>query len=144
VAASAQTGGEAAYMVRVYAFYIPENDLISIKDDTSKWAPSSYEDADAGIIRHIDTGDVRSFGLMGKQSEDTYVHLTVSSSPVVLVAVDPVNKFYAYRAFDYLPPLRDPVRMVLQFRLYETAAEFENSNWTVVNSVLKDQESNES
>ncbi len=124
-------GGEAAYMVRVYTYYVSESD----KDG---WAPQSYADADAGIVRNLDTGEVRGHDLMGEQGDDTYIHITLSSSPVLLVAVDPIDRFYAWRVFEYEVPQIDPVTMVLRFQLWETRVQFTDSHWTMVNANLQE------
>jgi hypothetical protein len=118
-------------MVRVYAFYISEKDK-----DGNKWAPASFADADAGIIRHVDTGQERSWGLMGVQGEeDDHIRLTLTNSPVVLVAVYNVNddRFYAYRTFEYKPPLREQVRMIFRFQLWRTETTYTEIPWTFVN-----------
>jgi hypothetical protein len=140
---STRPGGEAGYLVRVYAFYIPEGDM-DINNDTSKWAPASYAEAAAGVIRHTETGAERVYGLMGEQGDDTYIHLTVSNSPVVLVAVDQINKFYAYRAFEYKPPLRQSITMTLQFQIWRPNTtypdvKFTDSYWTVVNGKAEEE-----
>lgn len=120
VRASVQTaqgstpGVTPAYMARVYAFYISPEEM-----KARTWAPESYADAEAGIVRHIDTGEIRSTSLVGGQGEDGWVHLVVSSSPVLLVAVDPVNRFYGYRTIEYMVPLPRLV-IPVHFQLWRT------------------------
>ncbi len=69
-----------------------------------------------------------------QSGEDGYVHLVLTSSPVVLVAVDPVNRFYAWRTFRYempMPRMEIPVR----FLLWRPTAEqpwYDDSEWRVV------------
>ncbi len=112
------------YLVRVYAFYISKEDAFA-----KSWAPANYADADAGIIRHATTGEVRSQSLVEGQGEDDFVHLTITSSPLVLVAVDPVNHFYAYRIIEYqipMPKLYIPVR----FQLWKTEP-YTDSEWRI-------------
>lgn len=125
-----------AYMARVYAFYITERDEVD-----ECWAPASYADAEAGIVRHLTTGEVRTFGLVAEQREkdasgedaekDGFAHLVLSRSPVVLVAVDPVNKFYAYRTFAFQLPLRAPLYVPVTFRVYNSAAAYEENKWKI-------------
>jgi len=125
-----------AYMARVYAFYISERDEVD-----ECWAPASYADAEAGVIRHESTGEMRTFGLVAEQREkdttgedpekDGYAHLVLSRSPLVLVAVDPVNKFYAWRTFAFALPLRAPLYVPVSFKVYNSASYVENK-WTVV------------
>lgn len=122
-----------AYMARVYAWYVSETDA-DANEGEGNWAPASYADADAGVVRHLVTGEVRSFGLMGEQGEDGYVRMTLTRSPVVLVAVDPVNRFYAWRVFEYPLPFREPYNLPVTFRVYNAAAEYEENEWTIVRS----------
>ncbi len=130
---SSPAAGDAAYEVTVFAFYVSEKDM-------ERWAPQSYADAQAGQIRNLDTGEVRTFSLMGGQGDDTYVHLTLSRSPVVLVAVDRFDNFYAYRTFEYLVPQVNPVTMTLRFVLWKPEAQFTDSYWKVVNVAKQEEE----
>lgn len=53
------------YMARVYAFYIEGRDF---RDPIVKeWAPGSWADADAGLVRNSRTGKVRAHNLMAEQ-----------------------------------------------------------------------------
>lgn len=133
--------GDAAHMVRVYTYYISEDDMLN-----KTWAPASYADADAGIVRHADTGEVLSHGLIGEQDkEDTYVHLTLSRSPVLLVAVvaNSSYRFYAWRTLDYQVPLTGPVTIPVRFHLWEKNAQITDTYWTVVNADLQEQQAEE-
>lgn len=134
---SSPADGQAAYMVRIYATYVPEA-------GKERWAPESYADADAGIIRNMDSGAARSHGLMAEQAEGSEtVDMTLSNSPVILVAVDPINRLYAYRYFEYKPPLRQEVLMTLRFLLWKPEARYVDSYWTVVNENMEEAESPE-
>lgn len=115
-----------AYMARAYVYYIEQND---IRD--SNWRPESYADADAGLVRHRTTGEVRSHGLTGTQSpEDSYIHIVVSKSPVLLVAVDPINRFYAYRTFEYQVPL-ERILIPVSFKIWQKESRKEEG-WTII------------
>jgi hypothetical protein len=119
-----------AYMVRVYATYISDADVL----DEGVWRPESWADAEAGLVRHRTTGEVRSHGLMGVQDEeDTYVHLILTSSPVVLVAVDQMNKFYAYRVFRYEIPL-ETIRVPVTFKTWQWERPYKENEWTFVSA----------
>jgi len=120
-----------AYMARVYAWYVSEGDA-EANDGEGNWAPASYADADAGVVRHRETGEERSFGLVGEQGEDGYVRMTLTRSPVVLVAVDPVNGFYAWRVFEFPLPFREPYYLPVTFRVYNASKPYEENDWTVV------------
>lgn len=120
-----------AYLARVYAWYVSEGDA-EADEGYGNWAPGSYADAEAGVVRHRTTGEVRSFGLMGEQGEDGYVRMTLTQSPVVLVAVDPVNRFYAWRVFEFPLPFREPYYLPVTFRVYNASAEYEENDWTIV------------
>ncbi len=90
-----------AYMVRVYAFYnVGKN-----PSEAERWRPRSFAQAEAGIIHHRTSDQRHSYSLVGEQGDDKLVHLTMTSSPVVLVAVDPLNRFYAYGVFEYGIPM---------------------------------------
>ncbi len=128
------TSGSAAdtpaYLARVYAYYnigrVPQN-----QNDPPEWLPGSYADADAGIIRNTATGEVRFHSLAGTQAEDNYVHLILTKSPVLLVAVDPVNRFYAWRTFEYEVPL-ERVLVPVVFRIYQWQQPYEDNKWRVI------------
>lgn len=115
-----------AYLARVYAFYVTEVEARNLT-----WIPASYEDAEAGLITHRGTGEVRTHGLAGGQGDDTYVRLTLTRSPAMLVAVDPVNRMYAYRAFKYEIPLHEPLYVPVTFKVYQSAAPYKENEWTV-------------
>lgn len=117
-------GVTPAYMARIYAFYITPEEM---RLDT--WAPESYADADAGIVRHLDTGERRAWDLVASQqdSADGWIHLVVTSSPVLLVAVDPVNRIWGWRTIEYFVPL-PRLTIPVHFRAYETAP-YTDSEW---------------
>lgn len=121
-----------AYMITAYSYYIPE-------DDIENWAPQSYAEAEAGIIRNIVTGEARSHDFAREQDEDTFIRFTLSSSPVLLLAVDPVNRFYAWREFEYPVPMAS-MTIVLRFQLYRTEARFVDLKWNIVNANLDENE----
>jgi hypothetical protein len=114
-----------ADMARAYVFYIDEKDYL-----TPAWRPQSYSDAEAGIIRHNSTGEILPFNLTGAQEADNYIHITLTKSPMVLVAVDPVNKIYAWRTFQYEISLERLYVPVL-FRIYQKE-QFREGDWTFV------------
>ncbi len=120
-----------AYMSRVYAWYVDEKDAYDMN-----WYPASYADAEAGLVRHRVTGEVRSHGLMGVQKsdyqsvEESYVHLILTKSPVVLVAVDPINRIYAYRTFRFKIPL-ERIFVPVTFKTYQPGPYKEN-DWTII------------
>lgn len=127
-----------AYMARVYAWYIDDKDI-------ANWRPGSYADAEAGLVRHRTTGEVRSHGLMAVQRtdfqsvEDSYVHLIISRSPVLLVAVDPVNRFYGYRKFEYKVPW-DRALVPVTFKTWQLS--YDEYGWKMI-SELSEQPSEE-
>lgn len=143
---SSPAGGEAAYQMRVYAWYIGEGEKV----DT--WKAESWEDADAGIITNIKTGEKRSFEFMQEQpeielgegevldDEQTYLHFYLTRSPIFLVAVDPLNKFYAYRMLETPKPM--PVqRVTLMLQLWRKEVSYKFLEWTIVNATKeKEQE----
>ena len=115
-----------AIMARAYVWYVSEKEAY---DQT--WIPESYSDAEAGIVRHRTSGEERSYDLWGAQSEeDTYVHITITSSPMMLVALDPVNKMYAYRSFKYQAPIEQVV-VPVTFKPYQQTPYKEN-DWIVI------------
>ncbi len=109
---SSSADGVPAYDVRIYAFYnVGEN-----QTEVERWRPASYADAEAGVIRRVDDpGNERLYNLMAGQGEDTYAHLVLSSSPVMLVAVDPVHRIYGWRFFQYMVPM-PKMDIVVYFR----------------------------
>jgi hypothetical protein len=117
-----------AYMARVYVWYITEKEYLD-----NPWRPASWADAQAGVVRHRETGEMRSFGLTGVQSdEDGFIRVTLTRSPVLLVAVDPVNSFYAWRTFEFNIPL-ESVLVPVTFRTYYdvTQIPYRQEEWTV-------------
>jgi hypothetical protein len=123
-----------AYRARVYACYIDETDARGVN-----WRPESYADAEGGLIRHRSTHEVRSHGLVGFQSEDDNIYITLTSSPVVLVAVDPVNRFYAYRVFRYEMPL-DRIYVPVVFKVWQWEQPYREGEWTVVSAQSEEEE----
>jgi hypothetical protein len=125
-------------MARVYVWYIDETDA---RDGI--WRPGSWADAEAGIVRHRNTGEVRSHALVGYQSdEDNCVHLVLTKSPVLLVAVDPINRFYAWRVFRYKIPL-ESIRVPVTFRVWRWEQPYVESDWTVVSAQSEEENSEE-
>jgi hypothetical protein len=124
-----------AFGVRLYAWYIDEKDV----RDTDR-RPFSYADADSGIARHRVTGEVRSHDLAARQSEeDGLIRLPVTSSPVLLVAVDPVHRLYAFRTFKYQIPLEE-IRIPVSFKIWrggQSPYEYRENEW-VIRSELYD------
>lgn len=123
---------QPAYMVRVYAFY---NVGKLRKDAERDWRPASYAEAESGIISHTRTGEIRSYSLMGEQNdEDSFVYMTLTSSPVMLVAVDPLSRFYAYGVFEYGIPM-PTFYLAVHFKKWETEAPYKDGQyWTVVSA----------
>ncbi len=129
VARDSDEAASAAYMARVYVYY----NVGRFEKDLLEWSPESYADADAGIIRNKRTGEVRSHSLVGTQSDevpDYPVHLRLSSSPVVLVAVDPINRFYAWRSFEFELPI-ERIIIPVKFQLWRTNEQYKDSEWSV-------------
>lgn len=120
--------GSPAYMVRVYAFY----NIGKTRSLAEKWRPRSFAEAEAGIINRRGSDEVRSYSLVGEQGEDTFVHLTMTSSPVMLVAVDPLNRFYAYGVFEYEIPL-PRLEIVLPINGWLDKEPYKEAYWTVIN-----------
>ncbi len=120
-----------AYMARVYVWYIDKKEHLD-----HNWRPESYADAEMGVVRHRGTGEVWPFGLTGTQAEDGYVRIPLTSSPVLLVAIDPVNRLYAWRTFDFRIPL-ERVYVPVTFRTYYRPEQFpyRDGDWTVLREV---------
>jgi hypothetical protein len=93
----------------------------------------SYADAEAGLIRHRNSGEVRSHSITGVQSneEPFHISLMVSSSPMLLVVVDPIDKFYAYRVFRYKMPL-ERILVPVTFQVWRWQAPYREGDWTIV------------
>lgn len=125
--------GNPAYEVRVYAFY----DIGKSKTDAEVWAPGSYEAADAGLLRNRTTGEVRSHNLMAVQSEEDYnARLVLTSTPVILVAVDPVHEFYAYGFYEFgipMPAMYIPVH----FQIWKGNNPYKDGLWTIVSAAYE-------
>jgi hypothetical protein len=130
--------GEAAYQMRVYAWYISKNERLN-----NEWQAASWEDADAGIITNVRTGERRSFEFLASQpeitlaegeellDEETYIHLTLTRSPVFLVAVDPINRFYAYRSLEMPKPM-PWMRLTLMIRTWKEREKW--LDWTITSA----------
>lgn len=124
------TGG-TAFMVKMYAWYIPNGDI-------HNWRPNSYAEAQAGIVTHATSGNKRSHNLVAGQGADNYVHIKITKSPVLLVAVDEFDEMYAWRTFEYEIPA-PKVYIPVHFFTYRPTAEnpsYDDGNgknkWTVV------------
>ena len=133
-----------AEQVRIYAFY----NLGKYKGDVEKWRPASYADASEGVVsRNSNPDDFRIYNLMAEQSDegdDTYVRLVLSSSPVMLVAVDPVNRFYGWRVFEYMIPMPQ-VYMPVRFQIWKPTTDlpvYEDLLWKMTGEKFDRQQSN--
>ncbi|MDR2912696.1 MAG: hypothetical protein LBV38_05295 [Alistipes sp.] len=113
-----------AYMTRLYGWYIDEKDIMN-------WRPDTFADADAGIIRHRVTHEVRSHGITASQlGEDIFISMIITRSPVLLVAVDPVSGMYAWRTFKYQIPLQT-TRVPVSFKTYLDTYPYKENEWTI-------------
>lgn len=121
-----------SYRARVYAFYNVGKDRTQVEKE---WAPASYADAEAGIIRHKGSGEIRSYSLMGEQGDDTYVRLIMTSSPVVLVALDPVHRLYACGAFEYMPPM-NRMQFPVHFQVWKQMEEYYKEGYWTIRSAM--------
>jgi hypothetical protein len=138
IAEGSADAGEAAYQVRLYAWYISREERLN-----NEWEAASWEDADAGIITNIRTGERRSFEFLAEQpqielaegeelkDEDTYIHLTLTRTEVFLVAVDPINRFWAYRPLEMPKPM-PWMRLTLMIRLWKEREKW--LDWTVTSA----------
>ena len=118
-----------AYQVRVYVFYMGE---FEIDFKTNPWKPESWADADMGIVRNRNTGEVRVSSYVVEQGEDNFIHAIVTSSPVMFVVVDEYDKMYAWGTFKYEIPMAQ-VWMPVQFQVWKKslAEPFRDGNWMV-------------
>jgi hypothetical protein len=122
-----------AYQVRIYAFYIGQGIKLSDIEEAKNWRPASYTDAEAGILTNIRTREVRTTGFFREQDDDGNIRMTFSSSPVVLVAVDAMNRYYAWRVFNFEIPF-NYAEFPVRFQLYKSTLEtpeYIDLQWTV-------------
>jgi hypothetical protein len=122
-----------SFMARAYAFY----NVGKTRALAEMWSPGSYSNAEAGLIGHAGTGELRSYSLMAEQGDDTYARLMITSSPVVLVVVDPLNRYYAYGVFEYGIPMQR-MDITVHFQLWKKDAHKEGW-WTVVSAAYEEQ-----
>ncbi|MDR2890876.1 MAG: hypothetical protein LBV18_04650 [Alistipes sp.] len=126
---------QPAYMARVYAFYGLGKDVEAIQDE---WYAASYPDAEAGIITNRDTDEERSFSIVGEQNtgegEDGFVHLTVTSSPVLLVAVDPLYGQYAWGVFEYGIPM-PRLEFYVSFQPWKSVVPYKEGLWNYASEI---------
>ncbi|MDR0906994.1 MAG: hypothetical protein LBM63_00055 [Rikenellaceae bacterium] len=138
IAEGSAAEGEPAYQMRLYAWYISKEERFA-----GEWEASSWEDADAGIITNTRTGERRSFEFLATQpeielaegeqvkDEETYIHLTLTRSDVFLVAVDPINRFWAYRPLEMPKPM-PWMRLTLMIRTWREREKW--LDWTVTSA----------
>ncbi len=119
--------GNPAYMARAYAFY----NIGKTRSEAEQWAPESFSEAQAGLITNKGSKDKRTYNLAGEQGDDTFVHLTLTSSPVMLVVVDPISRFYAYGVFEYKVPM-PRMEIVVHFKEWLSEKPYQEVYWTVV------------
>lgn len=124
-----------AYMVTVYAWYL----------SSDEWHVTSYGNAEAGIIEHKVTGELRGHDFaQGQDETDAKVRFRFTRPTVLMVAVDPINKLYAWRQFNIpenFPLLYADVRFIIWRSL--TTFEYKEQGWTVVNEALRNAEEEE-
>lgn len=122
----------AAYMVRIYVFYIGKGKII--ETDIRDWRPMSYSDAEAGVVTNEKTGKKRYAGFYREQGDDSYVRLPLTSSPALLVAVNEMDGQYAWRSFEYdvpMPRIEIPLRFMLWKSTAETPLYSDQAGWVV-------------
>ncbi len=91
--------------------------------DTEEGDEGTGEEGDEGTGEEGPGNEVGGGG-------DGFVHLTLTKSPVLLVALDPVNKFYAWRLFKYEAPL-ERIFVPVSFKIYQKDP-YEENEWRVI------------
>ena len=114
--------------MKVYAF----------QADTMDWKIESYDDAVAGRLKHkTNTAKRKDSPDFKAYAEDTGLFgMTIKGSPLMVVAVDRVNKLYAYTKQEPDFEGQEPVWKVV-FRPWKREKVSMDNGWCVVNEYFK-------
>lgn len=98
---------------------------------TEQWAVESYDDAVAGVLTDTDTGDTERVApdAAAVATDDGLLELATRSRSVLLVAIYPEARMYAWRIFE-TSENASPTYLTLQFRPWKTEA-YVDSGWNV-------------
>lgn len=110
--------------------------------DTAVYAVASYDDALEGIITSKVDGSKKSYDLIGDKVDQGQLEFLLTSMPVMLVVVDPVEKLYAWRHAQIaanLPIMNVPVF----FRPWKESSLYIDTRWNMVNEFYVEEEAAE-
>ncbi len=135
-----ETGYDTLYVLRVYEQEESGDDFIPLDGceayafagNTDEWEISSYEDARAGVLTSIETGEQRGPFAWSEPYNDseTQLQLQLDREEVILVIVDPATEVYAYT--DYTVPVNfSEVVVDIVFRPWKDSS-FTASTWTFI------------
>lgn len=110
--------------------------------DTAQWTVASYADALAGRLTDKRTGaegprPVEGALMRIDSVEIDLVSMHVERSPVVLVAVDPVNRLYGYRQLELGENL-SPLWVSVVFRPWRLMRKYVDGAWRMVNEFYEE------
>ncbi len=111
---------------------------------TDDWEVLSYEDALAGVITSIETGEQRTAFVeaVPYNESDTELLIALDRIEVILVAVDPATEVYAYTNYT-VPQNFSEVLVDIVFRPWKTST-YTASTWTFVVPEVEEEEDDES
>jgi len=114
--------------------------------DTARWTVASYENARNGILTARNGSETRT-GIRGERyGEDSIrtpmLRMHLERNPVILLAVDTVQRLYGFRAQELGENL-SPLYVSVVFRPWRQMRLYEDGAWIMINDFYEDGDENE-
>lgn len=117
---------------------IPGAAAFAFDADTAAWTVASYDDALAGVITSKSDPAVRQSAPLAAsqpyvfEGAEGWISLALDRERQMIVAVDPVDRLYAYTDQSIGVNL-SPLYVSLTFQPWKTGFSYKNGNWSIYN-----------
>ncbi len=146
-----ETAYDTTYIVRIYEQTESGGDntslsgvqLFAFEGSTEDWEVTGYDDAAAGIITSIDTGEQKGPLAWGEavDGSDTTLSMQLDKVEVVIVAVNPATLTYGYTSYEV--PINFPeVYVDLIFYSWKDGT-YTTGKWIFTTPAFEDEEDEE-
>ncbi len=146
-----KTEYDTTYIARIYEQTESSGDYTSLsgvklyafEGSTEDWEVSSYEDALAGIITSIDSGEQKGPFAWGESVDgsDTTLSMQLTKVEVVIVAVNPATLTYGYTSYEV--PINFP-EVYVDIILYSWKdGTYTTGKWTFTTPEFEEEEDDE-
>ena len=101
--------------------------------DTSQWAVTSYENAEAGLLTARGKEGEKQADVTTEQNEEGVLEIgPLHNDPTILVVCDKLNRIYAWRQVE-IPANLPQLIVRIRFRPWKTDNLYKEANWFMVN-----------